>query len=56
MKNKYIKVAHILKKKFREIVKYFSEDLTATQIANLTGLNRNTINRYLKLIRERIVH
>jgi transposase-like protein len=56
MKNKYIKVAHISESKFREIVKYFSEDLTATQITNLTGLNRNTINRYLKLIRERIVH
>ena len=55
MKNKYIKVAHISVSKFREIVKYFSEDLTATQISNLTGLNRNTINRYLKLIRERIV-
>ena len=55
MKNKYIKVAHISESKFREIVKYFSEDLTATQISNLTGLNRNTINRYLKLIRERIV-
>ena len=55
MKNKYIKVAHISEAKFREIVKYFSGDLTATQIANLTGLNRNTINRYLKLIRERIV-
>jgi len=55
MKNKYIKVAHISESKFREIVKYFSEDLTATQISNLTGLNRNTINRYLRLIRERIV-
>jgi transposase-like protein len=56
MKNKYIKVAHISETKFREVVKYFSEDLTATQISNLTGLNRNTINRYLKLIRERIVN
>jgi len=32
-----------------------SEDLSATQIANLTNLNRNTINRYLMLFRERIV-
>ena len=55
MKNKYIKVSHISERKFREIVKLFSEDLSATQIANLTNLNRNTINRYLKLFRERIV-
>jgi len=55
MKNKYIKVAHISEVKFREIVKLFSEDLSATQIANLTKLNRNTINRYLMLFRERIL-
>ena len=55
MRNKYVKVAHISEPKFREIVKYFAEGLTATQIANLTKINRNTINRYLKLIRECIV-
>ncbi len=55
MKNKYIKVSHISEPKFREIVKLFSEDLSATQIANLTKLNQNTINRYLMLFRERIV-
>ena len=55
MKSKYIKVSHISEPKFREIVKLFSADLSATQIANLTKLNRNTINRYLMLFRERIV-
>jgi len=55
MKNKYIKITHISEVKFREIVKLFSEDLSATQIANLTKLNRNTINRYLMLFRERIL-
>ena len=55
MKNKYVKVSHISEPKFKEIVKLFSEDLSATQIANLTNLNRNTINRYLMLFRERIV-
>jgi len=55
MKNKYIKVSHISEPKFREIVKLFSEDLSATQISHLTNLNRNTINRYLMLFRERIV-
>jgi len=54
-KNKYVKRAHISERKFREIVKYFAEDLNATQIAHLTGISRPTINRYLKAIRERIV-
>jgi len=55
MKNMYIKVSHITEPKFREIVKLFSDDLSATQIAHLTNLNRNTINRYLILFRERMV-
>ena len=55
MKNKYIKVSHISEVKFREIVKLFSEDLSATQIANLTKLNRNKINRYLMLFKARLV-
>jgi len=55
MKNKYIKVSHISEPKFREIVKLFAEDLSATQISHLTKLNRNTINRYFMLFRERIV-
>ena len=55
MKNKYIKVSHISEAKFREIVKLFSVDLSATQIANLTNLNRNTINKYLTIFRERII-
>ena len=54
-KNKYVKCAHISERKFREIVRYFSEDLNATQISHLTGISRPTINRYLKAIRERIV-
>ena len=46
--------ARISKRKFREILKYFSLDIEATKIAQLTGLNRNTVNKYLFLIRERI--
>lgn len=41
-------------KKCREIIQLFSEDLTATQIANITGVSRVTINNYLKLIRTHI--
>ena len=33
----------------------FAEDLSATQIALKTAINRNTVNRYLNEIRERIV-
>ena len=35
-------------------MKCFSLDLDAHQTALLTGLNRNTVNRYLLLIRTRI--
>ena len=41
-------------KKFRQILKYFSLDIEATKIAQLTGLNRNTVNKYLLLIRKRM--
>lgn len=53
-RNRYKKRARISERKFREIVKLFSLDLNASQIAEITGLNRNTINRYLTEIRKRI--
>lgn len=43
--------ARISRTKFRQILRLFSLDLTALQIAQITNLNRNTINRYLKLTR-----
>jgi len=55
IKNKYIKHAHISEQKFKEILRCFSIDLTATQTSNLTGLNRNTVNKYYTKFRERIV-
>ena len=42
-------------RKFKEILKCFCIDLTATQTSNLTGLNRNTVNKYYTKFRERIV-
>ncbi len=54
MKNKMIKRSHLSEKKCREIIQLFTEDLTATQIANITGVSRVTINNYLKLIRTQI--
>ena len=52
--NRYVFRSKISRAKFRQLLKLFSADLTATQISQLSGLNRNTVNRYLKLIRERI--
>ena len=54
MKNRYLKGAHLSERKVRELIKLFSEDLTATQIANITGISRITVNAYFKLIRTHI--
>jgi transposase-like protein len=54
VRNKFSKRAHISERKFKQLLKLFSEDLTATQITNIISINRNTVNRYLKLIRARI--
>lgn len=56
MRNKYVNRSKISEAKFRELVRFFSLDLTAIQIAELTGLNRNTVNRYLTEIRKKITH
>jgi len=55
MKNKYVWRSRISEHQFRQIVRLFSVDLDASQIARLTGLSRNAINRYLKAIRLRLV-
>lgn len=55
MKNKYAKRAHISERKFQQLVRLFAADLDASQIAHLAGLNRNTVNRYLTKIRQRLV-
>ena len=54
LKNKYANRSRISEAKIRQIVKLFSLDLNASQVAIITGLNRNTINRYLSEIRARI--
>ena len=54
--NKYSKNAKISEAKIRQIVRFFSVDLNALQIAALSKLNRNTVNRVLIGIRERIAH
>lgn len=54
MKNKYALRSKISETKIRQIVKLFAVDLDASQIAEIVGVNRNTVNRYIAAIRERI--
>ena len=54
MKNKYCERSRISEAKFREIIRYFSLDIEAKKIAELTKISRPTINKILKKIRERI--
>jgi hypothetical protein len=53
-KNKYAKRAKISEVKFQQLLKLFALDLSAVQIKNLTGLNRNTVSRYVTEIRSHI--
>jgi transposase-like protein len=53
-KNKYYYRSRISEGKFREIIRYFSADLTAEKTAEFTGLNRNTINNIFQKLRVRI--
>jgi transposase len=55
IKNKYAKRAHISERKFQQLVRLFAAGLEASQIALLINLNRNTVNRYLNKIRQRLV-
>ena len=52
--NRYLKRAHISERKFREILRCFSLDITATKTSELTGASRPTVNRIYKRLRERI--
>jgi len=54
LKNRYVKRAKVSEAEFRLLIRYFVHDLEAKTIASLTGLNRNTVNRYLNSIRVRI--
>jgi len=55
MKNRYAHRSRVSEKKIREIVRYFAADLTATQATQLSDLNRNTVNRFYRALRERIL-
>jgi len=44
----------ISKQKIKKLLLHFSEDITASKTAILVGVNRNTVNRYYSLFREKI--
>ena len=52
--NRYKNRSKITNAKFRQILKLFCVDLNASQIAELSSLNRNTVNSYLIKFRLRI--
>jgi transposase-like protein len=54
VKNRYVARARIIERVFRRFLRHVAADLTAVQIAQLTGLNRNTVNRLLAGLRERM--
>ena len=56
MKNKYIIRSRISEAKFREILKLFCADLTASAVGGLTGVSRVTINNIFNSIRVRILN
>ncbi len=55
MKNLYAFRSRISAARTRVVVRCFAADLTALQIAELARLNRNTVNRLYRALRERIV-
>ena len=54
MKNKYVYHTKISEAKFRQILKCFALDLTATQTAEIAFVSRNAVNRLYSAIRYRI--
>ena len=51
VKNKYIVHSWILEPKFREILNYFSEDIEASKISNLTKISEVTLCKIFGEIR-----
>ena len=51
MKNRYIVRSRISEKKFREILKYFAEDIEVSKISNLTKISEVTLCKIFREIR-----
>lgn len=54
MRNKYCKRSKIRESKFREILKYFAMDFSASQTADLTEISRRSISNVYQKLRNRI--
>ena len=52
--NRYYRRSKISERKFRQIVRYFTMDFTASDVAQLTGLTRKTVTVIFLRIRERV--
>jgi transposase len=55
VRNRYVVRSRISEAVFRRFLRHVAVDLTAVQIAQLTGLNRSTANRLLACLRERML-
>ncbi len=51
MRNKYIFRSHISEKSFRRLIRLFVIDMETTKMTVMAGLNRNTVNRILRMLR-----
>ncbi len=56
MNNKYYKRSKISEPKFRQIIRYFAMDFTATDAAQLSGISRRSITNIFGLLRRKIAH
>ena len=52
--NRYYQRSKISERKFRQIVRYFAMDFTASDVAQLTGLTRKTVTVIFLRIRQRV--
>lgn len=55
-KNRYFRHSKISEAKFRQIVRYFAMDLTATNCAELSGVSLRSVNSIYLRIRRRLAH
>lgn len=52
--NRYYRRVYISERKFRQLVRYFAMDFSATDMAQLTGLTRKSVTVIFLKIRQRI--
>ena len=54
MRNKYYKRSKISEAKFRQLLRYFAMDFTATDTAKLTGISKRSVTHIYGLLRDKI--